>query len=59
MKKLLIAMTAIASLAFISKAATLSSPTGTSFESLTVGTALDISADDNGESDGTDRKSVV
>ena len=48
MKKLLIAMTAIASLAFISKATTLSSPTGTSFESLTVGDSLEIGKDDNG-----------
>ena len=53
MKKLLLAMTAIASLAFISKAATLEGPTGTSFESFDVDTALDISADDNGVPNGT------
>lgn len=53
MKKLLFAMTAIASLAFISKAATLLSPTGTSFESFDVDTALDIAKADDGTTDGT------
>lgn len=54
MKKLLLAMTAIASLAFISKAATLLEPTGTSFESenLKVGDALDIGKDDDGGTGG-------
>lgn len=53
MKKLLLAMTAIASLAFISKAATLSSPTGTSFESFDVDTPLDIGKADDGTTNGT------
>ena len=53
MKKLLFAMTAIASLAFISKATTLLEPTGTSFESLAVDTALDIAKADDGTTDGT------
>ena len=53
MKKLLLAMTAIASLAFISKAATLSEPTGTSFESLAVDATLDIAIADDGTTDGT------
>lgn len=53
MKKLLLAMTAIASLAFISKATTLLEPTGTSFESLAVDTALDIAKADDGTTDGT------
>lgn len=53
MKKLLFAMTAIASLAFISKATTLLEPTGTSFESLAVDTALDIAKADDGTTNGT------
>lgn len=53
MKKLLLAMTAIASLAFISKATTLLEPTGTSFESFDVDTALDIGKADDGTTNGT------
>lgn len=53
MKKLLFAMTAIASLAFISKAATLEGSTGTSFESLAVDAALDIAKADDGTTNGT------
>lgn len=52
MKKLLIAMMSVASLAFISKAVTLDGTTGTSFESLTIGAELDVERDDAGTTAG-------
>ena len=53
MKKLLIAMMSVASLAFISKAdeATFTS-SGTSFEGLAVGASLDVEAPDDGAEEG-------
>lgn len=52
MKKLLIAMMSVASLAFISKAETFTGTTGTSFESLEIGAELSVGRDDAGTTAG-------